>query len=112
MKSKITIFSIALFLSVIILLVSCGKQKTEWKGTIEEVDGVTVVKNPKEPMYGEDILSLEEDLCLGEAEREENYVFTHLSYLAVDDEESLCEHMKKLEKENITMMSLILREDT
>jgi hypothetical protein len=32
----------------------CSSQKTEWHGTIEEADGVTVVKNPKEPMYGEE----------------------------------------------------------
>ena len=29
-----------------ILLISCRQQKSEWQGTIEEVDGVTVVKNP------------------------------------------------------------------
>ena len=42
------------------MLISCEKQKAEWKGTIEEMDGVTIVKNPKEPMYGEDVFSLED----------------------------------------------------
>ena len=51
MKNKNYIFSIALFLSAFIILVSCGKQKTEWKGSIEEKDGVTIVKNPKEGIW-------------------------------------------------------------
>lgn len=42
---------IFLFLSAFIMLISCQKQKAELKGTIEEVDGLTVIKNPREPMY-------------------------------------------------------------
>ncbi len=45
-----------------ILFFSCSQQKSEWEGTIEEVDGVTVVKNPKEPMCGEDVFSLDEEV--------------------------------------------------
>jgi hypothetical protein len=48
MKSKTKVFPIVLFFSVIIMLVSCQKQKAKWKGTIEEVDGVTVAKIPLE----------------------------------------------------------------
>ena len=51
MKNKNYIFSIALFLSAFNILVSCGKQKTEWEGSIEEKDGVTIVKNPKEGIW-------------------------------------------------------------
>jgi len=85
MKRKTKIVSIALFLSVIILLISCGKQKAEWKGTIEEVNGVTVVKNPKEPMYPEDVFSLEEELSIGEAEGPKEYMFSSLRHISVDD---------------------------
>lgn len=66
-RTKIT--SIILLFSAFTMLVSCGEQKDVWKGSLEEVDGVTVVKNPKEPMYGEDVFSLEEDLSIGEAGR-------------------------------------------
>ena len=45
-ESKTKIIPIVLFLSVIIMLFSCVRQNSEWKGTIEEADGVTVVKNP------------------------------------------------------------------
>ena len=54
MKLRV-IFTVTFTLSILILFNTCGQQKTEWKGTIEEVNGVIVVKNPKEPMYGEAI---------------------------------------------------------
>jgi len=73
-------------LLIIISFISCSQQKTEWKGTVEEVDGVTVVKNPLEPMYGEDVFNLEEDLSIGKANGKEEYVFSRLWYLTVDDE--------------------------
>jgi len=89
MKSNIKVFSIVLFLSFFMMLVSCGKQEAEWKGTIEEVDGVTVVKNPKEPMYEKDVFSLEEELSIGEAEGREEYMFSEIRHLAVDDDERI-----------------------
>jgi len=48
MKNKAKIVSIVLLISVCTILVSCQKKEAEWKGTIEELDGVTIVKNPKE----------------------------------------------------------------
>lgn len=66
MKTKTKIVSVVLFLSIVILFISCGKQKTEWQGTIEKHNGVTVVKNPKDPIHREDVFSLEEELSIGE----------------------------------------------
>jgi len=97
MKNKIKIvsivislsaFSIALLISVFFLFVSCQKQKTEWKGTIEKVGGVTIVRNPKEPMYGEDVFSLEEELSIGETEGREEYMFNRIA-IDVDDDGNL-----------------------
>ena len=85
MKTKTKVLSIVLFLSVSIMLVSCKKPKAEWKGTIEEVNGVTVVKNPKEPIYVEDVFSLEEELSIGEAEGREEYMFSQARSIAVDE---------------------------
>ena len=89
MKNKTKIISIILFLSALTMLISCQKQKSEWKGTIEEEDGVTIVKNPKEPMYGEDAFSLEEELSIGEAERGEEYIFSQIRSIAVDEKERI-----------------------
>jgi len=83
MKKKTKIASIVIFFSVLIALVFCGKQKPEWKGTIEEENGVKVVKNPEESYYGELSLDLEEDLVIGQ-EDDENYQFYQADDLALD----------------------------
>jgi hypothetical protein len=67
----------------------CSSQKTEWQGTIEEIDGVTVVKNPKEPMYGEDVFELEEELSIGVAEGAEEYMFLDIREVVVDNKECI-----------------------
>ena len=85
MKNKICLVSIVLFILVSILSISFSEQKAEWKGTIEEENGVTVIKNPKEPMYSEDVLSLVEELSIGEVEGREEYVFSQVRDIEVDE---------------------------
>ena len=77
------IFVIAIILAV---FVSCSSSESEWQGTIEEVDGVTVVKNSIEPIYGENIFVLEEELSIGEAEGREEYMFSEVESITTDDE--------------------------
>jgi len=74
---------------IITILVSCNSQKTEWKGTIEEVDGVTVVNNPKEPIYGEEVFNLEEELVIGVEQNNQSFHFYEIMDIAVDDEENI-----------------------
>jgi hypothetical protein len=81
--------SLLLILLVSIMLSSCKNQKVEWKGTIEETDGVTVVKNPKEPMYGPEVFSLEEELVIGGKEGDGNSIFSLANDVEVDDEENI-----------------------
>lgn len=81
--------SILLFLSILIMTVSCEKQKAEWKGTIEEENGVMIVKNPKEPMYSEDVISLEEGLTIGESLDRKEYMFSQIMDVGVDEEENI-----------------------
>lgn len=45
-------FKIISILVLIIMTFSCTQNKTEWKGTIEEKDGVKIIKNPEEPISG------------------------------------------------------------
>lgn len=78
MKNKNYIFSIALFLSAFIILISCGKQKAEWKGSIEEKDGVTIIKNPKEGIWdskekGEVTINIEHQI--GQLDGPEEFLF-------------------------------------
>lgn len=85
MKNKNFIFLTSIFLSWFIIFSSCGQQTVKWKGSIELVDGVTVVKNPKEPMYKENVFFLEEELSIGDAQGPEEYIFSRISHIAVDD---------------------------
>jgi hypothetical protein len=88
MKNKTKVVAIVLSISALMMLFSCQKQKAEWQGTIEEVDGVTVVKNPKESYYGELILDLEEDLVIGQ-EDDKNYQFYQVNDLDVDSGDNI-----------------------
>jgi len=67
------------------MLVSCEKQKARWEGTIEEENGVKIIKNPSEPLYGEISLLLEKDLSIGH-EGDEQYMFYRVYYIEVDTE--------------------------
>jgi hypothetical protein len=69
-------------------MVGC-QDKVEWTGTVEEEDGVMVVRNPKEPIYGPEVFSLEEDLIIMNEAGEEEYMFQDIQNLAVDDEENI-----------------------
>lgn len=71
------------------MIVFCKKQKTDWKGTIEEEDGVIVVKNPKEPIYGKDAFNLEEEITIGEKDREGEFLFISITSVGIDDEENI-----------------------
>jgi len=65
---KVRVLFVLFFLSIFIFFNDCVQQKAKWEGTIEEIDGVSVVNNPIEPMYKEEVLKLEEELTIGEAE--------------------------------------------
>jgi hypothetical protein len=89
MKVKTNIISIVLFISIFTIFVFCKKQKAEWTGAIEEVGGVTVVKNPKEPIYEEDVFGLDEELTIGEEDKDGEPLFIDISSVRVDYEENI-----------------------
>lgn len=62
---------------------SAPSQSPEWKGRIESEDGIRVVKNPGEPLYGEITLDLEEDLSIGN-DTDQNYLFYKVRDVEVD----------------------------
>ena len=77
---------------LLIFLIFCSisiseeqRQKTEWKGKIEVEDGVKVIKNPGEPLYGEITFELEEDFSIGN-EEDENYMFYRASLGEIDSD--------------------------
>lgn len=81
------ILFLLLFLSPV-LFISCSSDTDGWKGTVEEIDGVTVVKNPPEPYYGEIALDLEEHLAIGNDE-DPNFQFYNVTGIALDSEQNI-----------------------
>jgi hypothetical protein len=80
---------ILLFLVSIFFVLACSTRSpegsSEWKGTIEYLDGIRVVKNPEEPLYGHLQFDLEKDLTLG-SDKDEVYMFYRVEGLGVDSE--------------------------
>lgn len=78
-----------ILLFMILLSFGCSKEKKaekpEWQGKIEYENGVKVVKNPEDPVYGEIIFDLEEDLSIGN-ESDENYMFFRTGGIATDSQ--------------------------
>jgi len=76
-RSRVGITIILSLLTIILIgwaSVTIPGSQPSWKGKIVTENGVKVVKNPSEPLYGELILQLEEDLSIG-SEKDNNYYF-------------------------------------
>lgn len=111
MKTKsATIGIICLFLSLSLFF--CQKEnKIEFK----TIDGVQVVFNPKNPVPPKGTptkLTLEEDLSIGEVEGKEEYMFSRIWYVAVDNEENIYvmdqgeTHIKVFDKNGIYLRTI------
>lgn len=84
MKKIGQLFGGLLFFSLL-LLNACERQKTDWKGRIDTENGVTVVKNPKEPIYTEPVIELQEDLTVSGDEEIEEQMFQNIVTLGVNE---------------------------
>jgi len=87
-KSRLIGISVG-FIVIVCFPHSISAQAPVWKGKIYKDGDVTVVQNPKEPMYKGDILSLKEDLRLGGPETKGDYSFNQIQTLAVDAKENI-----------------------
>jgi hypothetical protein len=74
-----------IFFSLLGLARAGEPQKSIWKGKIEKKDGVTIVSNPKNPLYPSEALRLEEDLTIGETGGGKDYAFNKAWFIAVDE---------------------------
>jgi len=85
---KKTLFIVVSFLLLTSFFINCGKKdevKQQW--VIEDVDGISVIKNPAEPLYGELSFELEEDISIGGNVNDDDYYFPRgVSKVLVDDE--------------------------
>ncbi len=86
MKSITKFVWLAFILISFLAFGAVGDQKAGWKGKIEEEEGVKVIKNPQDPLYGEIELDLELDLSIGGDVADENYNFMLITDVEVDDQ--------------------------
>ena len=75
MKPRIRYALIITFLLLFIFAEARENQKPAWKGKIETENGIKVVKNPAQPLYGEFSFDLQEDLKIGGDPTAEAYYF-------------------------------------
>jgi len=115
MKRKTKTVSIILLFSAFMMLVSCVKQKTEWKGIIEEVDGVTVVKNPKEGLWDSKEnanVTITQERQIGELDGPEEFLFVNISDVTVNGKgdiyvaDSRLNEIRKFNKDGEYLLSL------
>lgn len=71
------------------ILVSCQKEKAEWKTRVEIENGIKVVMNSGYPRGGSVTYGLEEDLSVGNKEKNEKYFFDNPQDIKVTDEETI-----------------------
>ena len=88
MSTRQKLYMILPLALILCFMLGC-QDKAEWRGTFEEEDGVMVVKNPQEPIYGPEVFNLEEDLIITNEAGEEEYMFQDIQNLAVDDDENI-----------------------
>ena len=77
-------FQIVFIFSILINTAFSG-QKAEWKGTIKVEDGVTVVYNPQDPIYKNNIFSMEEELSIErKSAKHKEEMFQNIVSLVID----------------------------
>jgi len=73
-------------MALLLILVSCAAPKSEWKGSMREIDGVTVVRNPLDPIHDEGVILFEADIRIESDEENETYLFNRIEHITVDRE--------------------------
>ncbi|MFQ6070010.1 MAG: hypothetical protein ACE5LC_05725 [Candidatus Aminicenantales bacterium] len=84
MKSSVVFWTVVI-LFLFPLISAEQEQLQEWKGKIETENGIKVIKNPREPLYGDITFELDEDLSIGR-EDDENYIFFKVVRVEADSE--------------------------
>jgi hypothetical protein len=82
-QGGITVFPVAL------ALLSCAPDAPAWQGSVQTVDGVIRIENPEEPLFGERVLDLEEDLVIAGDPEDEARMFQDIVALDVDADGTL-----------------------
>jgi 6-bladed beta-propeller len=74
-----------IFLLLAAALAAAAAPQAQWKGSIVKEGDVTVVKNPKEPLYKSPVLELREDLSIGGPEAQGEAALDQIRQVLADD---------------------------
>jgi hypothetical protein len=85
-KIKVVIFGVGALIALSFSALSI--QPSQWKGRIESIDGVKIVRNPNSPVFGDLKLDLQEDLKIDRAD-DNNYLFYRLRGIDVDADSNI-----------------------
>jgi len=84
-RVPLLVLAVILLASVLGKGESSGGQNPQWKGSIVKEGDVTVVRNPKEPLFKETIISFKEEISIGGAAARGDDFLAVVRSLAVDD---------------------------
>lgn len=88
MKQKYTA-NLIFVIAFSIMMLSCNQQKAKWQGTIEDVDGITTIRNPETPLFSGDSLTLAEDLIIQASGENDEYQFGEIYGISTDNDENI-----------------------
>lgn len=74
---------------LVFLTAAAASSQVKWKGSVVKEGDMTLVRNPKEPLYKTPVLELKEDLSLGGPEAQGDYAFGQIRTFIVDDAGSI-----------------------
>jgi len=114
MKEK-TSLPILILILLVIMIFSCTQNGTEWQGTIEEVDGVTFVRNPEEGLWDlkeEANVAIVKERQIGELDGPEEFLFVYITDVAVNSKgdfyvaDSKLNEVRKFNKDGEYLLTL------
>lgn len=82
---RIKVLVIGLAALTLLSFAALSIDQSPWKGKVESIDGVKVVRNPNSPVFGDLKLDLQEELKIGRAD-DKNYLFYRVRGVDVDVE--------------------------
>lgn len=83
-RTRITA-EVAILLIGLAAVVAPAVPQAKWKGAVAREGDVTVVRNPKEPLYKAPVLELKEELSIGGAQAQGDPVLARIRQVVVDD---------------------------
>ena len=89
MGQKIRVILIGAIGALLLFVSAIALQKPQWKGTITREGDVVVVKNPKDPIYKDAILTFKEELSIGGAEAKPEQSFVEVNQIVIDEDENI-----------------------